>query len=100
MTTTKPRPPLAPGETRAYPVLALRDIVVFPHMIAPLFVGREKSILALEEVMRSDTFILLATQKNASAATLTSKRAGEGEALTRDLPLTAKIFKAPRNGPP
>jgi ATP-dependent Lon protease len=47
-------------------VLPLRDIVVFPHMIAPLFVGRKKSILALEEVMRSDTFILLATQKNAS----------------------------------
>ena len=66
MTTAKPRPPLAPGETRAYPVLPLRDIVVFPHMIAPLFVGRKKSILALEEVMRSDTFILLATQKNAS----------------------------------
>jgi ATP-dependent Lon protease len=39
---------------------------VFPHMIVPLFVGREKSIKALEEVMRSDTFILLATQKNAS----------------------------------
>jgi ATP-dependent Lon protease len=47
-------------------VLPLRDIVVFPHMIVPLFVGREKSIKALEEVMRSDTFILLATQKNAS----------------------------------
>ena len=66
MTTAKPRPLLAPGETRAYPVLPLRDIVVFPHMIVPLFVGRKKSILALEEVMRSDTFILLATQKNAS----------------------------------
>ena len=64
--TGKPRPPLVPGETRAYPVLPLRDIVVFPHMIVPLFVGREKSIRALEEVMRSDTFILLATQKNAS----------------------------------
>ena len=57
--------PLAPGETRAYPVLPLRDIVVF-RMIAPLFVGRKKSVLALEEVMRSDTFILLATQKKAS----------------------------------
>src|SRR6266511_4086801 len=66
MTTAKPRPLLSPGETRAYPVLPLRDIVVFPHMIAPLFIGRKKSILALEEVMRSDTFILLATQKNAS----------------------------------
>ena len=66
MTTAKPRALLTPGETCAYPVLPLRDIVVFPHMIAPLFVGRKKSILALEKVMRSDTFILLATQKNAS----------------------------------
>src|SRR5437867_2303416 len=66
MTTAKPRPTLVAGETRSYPVLPLRDIVVFPHMIVPLFVGREKSIKALEEVMRSDTFILLATQKNAS----------------------------------
>jgi ATP-dependent Lon protease len=62
----KPKPLLTAGESRAYPVLPLRDIVVFPHMIVPLFVGREKSIKALEEVMRSDTFILLATQKNAS----------------------------------
>jgi ATP-dependent Lon protease len=47
-------------------VLPLRDIVVFPHMIVALFVGRKKSIRALDEVMRSDTFIMLATQKNAS----------------------------------
>ena len=47
-------------------MLPLRNVVVFPHMVAALFAGREKSILALEEVMRSDTFILLATQKNAS----------------------------------
>src|SRR6516165_9116024 len=66
MTSSKPRLPLIPGETRIYPVLPLRDIVVFPHMIVPLFVGRKKSILALEEAMQSDTFILLATQKNAS----------------------------------
>jgi ATP-dependent Lon protease len=66
MTTAKPRPSLQPGETRTYPVLPLRDIVVFPHMIVPLFVGREKSIKALEEVMRGDSLILLATQKNAS----------------------------------
>jgi len=49
-----------------YPVLPLRDIVVFPYMIVPLFVGREKSINALEEVMRADKHILLAAQKNAS----------------------------------
>src|SRR5262245_49862559 len=66
MTTAKSRPPLAPGETRAYSVLPLRDIVVFPHVIAALFVGRKRSILALEEAIRSDSFILLATQKNAS----------------------------------
>src|SRR4029450_10812806 len=66
MITAKPCPPLAPGETRVYPVLPLRDTVAFPHTITPLFVGRKKSILALEEAMRSDTFILLATQKNAS----------------------------------
>src|SRR5262249_39485474 len=66
MTGAKPRPPLIPGETRVYPLLPLRDTVVFPQMIAPLFVGRKKAILALEEMMRSDTFILLATQKNVS----------------------------------
>ncbi|WP_182084618.1 endopeptidase La [Aureimonas sp. ME7] len=53
------------GEALQYPVLPLRDIVVFPHMIVPLFVGREKSIRALEEVMGADKQILLATQKNA-----------------------------------
>ena len=45
------------------PVLPLRDIVVFPHMIVPLFVGRQKSVLALEHVMREDKQILLLTQK-------------------------------------
>ncbi|MBO0750591.1 MAG: endopeptidase La [Bradyrhizobiaceae bacterium] len=65
-TQSKPRPLPPAGEVRSYPVLPLRDIVVFPHMIVPLFVGREKSIRALEEVMRSDIYILLATQKNAS----------------------------------
>lgn len=56
---------LSSGEN-LYPVLPLRDIVVFPHMIVPLFVGREKSIRALEEVMRADKQILLATQINSS----------------------------------
>ncbi|MEL7216483.1 MAG: LON peptidase substrate-binding domain-containing protein, partial [Pseudomonadota bacterium] len=48
------------------PVLPLRDIVVFPHMVVPLFVGREKSVKALEEVMRADKEILLAAQMDAS----------------------------------
>ncbi|NCO16097.1 MAG: hypothetical protein GW902_02575, partial [Alphaproteobacteria bacterium] len=46
----------------SYPVLPLRDIVVFPHMIVPLFVGREKSVRALEEVMAEDRQILLSSQ--------------------------------------
>ena len=46
----------------SYPVLPLRDIVVFPHMIVPLFVGREKSVHALEEVMADDKQILLSSQ--------------------------------------
>jgi ATP-dependent Lon protease len=54
------------AQTTIYPVLPLRDIVVFPHMIVPLFVGREKSIHALEEVMKEDKQILLVTQRNAS----------------------------------
>ena len=49
-----------------YPVLPLRDIVVFPHMIVPLFVGREKSVRALENVMKDDKQILLVAQKNAT----------------------------------
>ncbi|HIJ64118.1 MAG TPA: endopeptidase La, partial [Rhodospirillaceae bacterium] len=49
-----------------FPVLPLRDIVVFPHMIVPLFVGREKSVRALEDVMREDKQILLVAQKNAA----------------------------------
>ncbi|CAM5214524.1 Lon protease OS=Bosea thiooxidans OX=53254 GN=lon PE=2 SV=1 [Bosea thiooxidans] len=65
MTGSTPRAPFVPGETGTYPVLPLRDIVVFPHMIVPLFVGREKSIRALEEVVKTDGLILLATQKNA-----------------------------------
>ena len=53
------------GRPEAFPVLPLRDIVVFPYMIVPLFVGREKSIQALDEVMRTDKQILLVAQKNA-----------------------------------
>ncbi|MCB2099938.1 MAG: endopeptidase La [Rhodobacterales bacterium] len=50
----------------SFPVLPLRDIVVFPHMIVPLFVGREKSVRALEDVMKDDKQILLVAQKNAA----------------------------------
>ena len=56
----------APIQGTVYPVLPLRDIVVFPGMIVPLFVGREKSVKALEEVMKDDKQILLIAQKNAT----------------------------------
>jgi len=52
--------------TQQFPVLPLRDIVVFPHMIVPLFVGRDKSVRALEDVMQDDKQILLVAQKNAA----------------------------------
>src|SRR3984893_17839655 len=67
---------LEPARGALYPVLPLRDIVVFPHMIVPLFVGREKSVRALEDVMKDDKQILLVTQKNAA----------------QDRPKTADIF--------
>ena len=60
--TTSPRSQAA----EPLAVLPLRDIVVFPHMIVPLFVGREKSVRALEAVMRDDKQILLVAQKNAT----------------------------------
>lgn len=54
-----------PDNSFALPLLPLRDIIVFPHMVVPLFVGREKSINALEEAMNHDKQILLAAQKKA-----------------------------------
>ena len=63
--TNEKRAAIASGSIESYPVLPLRDIVVFPHMIVPLFVARDKSIRALEEVTKTDRPILLATQKNA-----------------------------------
>src|SRR5512138_625541 len=51
--------------SRTVPLLPLRDIIVFPHMVVPLFVGREKSIAALEEAMGGDKTILLCAQKKA-----------------------------------
>jgi ATP-dependent Lon protease len=53
------------GDLERFPLLPLRDIVIFPHMVVPLFVGREKSILALEAAMNGSKHIFLAAQKNA-----------------------------------
>jgi ATP-dependent Lon protease len=55
------------GDLTRFPLLPLRDIVIFPYMVVPLFVGREKSILALEAAMNSNKLIFLATQKDAKA---------------------------------
>ena len=55
------------------PLLPLRDIVIFPSMVVPLFVGREKSIKALQEVMKSDKSIVLVTQKNSEIDDPSSK---------------------------
>src|SRR5262245_54833325 len=51
--------------SRTLPLLPLRDIIFFPHMVAPLFVGREKSITAIEQAMAGDKEIVLAAQKKA-----------------------------------
>ena len=55
-----------PAGGALYPILPLRDIVVFPHMVVPLFVGREKSVRALEDVMQDDKQILMLTQKTST----------------------------------
>lgn len=53
------------GDLQRFPLLPLRDIVVFPHMVVPLFVGRERSISALEAAMNGNRMIFLAAQRNA-----------------------------------
>lgn len=65
MAQTKPEDEKRRGNPTRFPLLPLRDIVVFPHMVVPLFVGREKSILALQSSMESNRYIFLATQKSA-----------------------------------
>jgi ATP-dependent Lon protease len=52
-----------PSKNNLVPVLPLRDVVVYPHMVIPLFVGRDKSIQALDSAMQSNKQILLAAQK-------------------------------------
>ncbi|MGE0583976.1 MAG: endopeptidase La [Flavobacteriaceae bacterium] len=73
------------------PVLPLRDIVVFPHMIVPLFVGREKSIRALDEVMRNEKQILLATQRDAAEDDPTA----EGIYQTGTIATVLQLLKLP-----
>ena len=54
------------NSTKKYPLLPLRDVIIFPHMVVPLFVGREKSISALEEASKNNNELFLVTQKDAS----------------------------------
>ncbi|MBM4200689.1 MAG: endopeptidase La, partial [Gammaproteobacteria bacterium] len=63
MENTQPQPPANSGTV--VPVLPLRDVVVYPHMVIPLFVGREKSIVALDSAMKDNKQILLVAQKDA-----------------------------------
>jgi len=77
--------------TPSYPVLPLRDIVVFPHMIVPLFVGREKSVRALEEVMQDDRQILLASQMDPTV----DDPAAEGIFRTGVLANVLQLLKLP-----
>ena len=55
-----------PPESVELPMLPLRDVVVFPHMVIPLFVGRPKSIAALETAMEADRTVMLVAQKSAA----------------------------------
>ena len=54
-----------PGSVLRVPLLPLRDIIVFPHMVVPLFVGRQRSIKALEEATQKQSLIFLSSQKDA-----------------------------------
>src|SRR5258708_10620843 len=76
-----------PGKVRRLPLLPLRDIIVFPHMVVPLFVGREKSIAALDEAMAHEREILLSAQKKAKTNHPTTDDIFAVGTLGRSLPL-------------
>ena len=87
----------SPAKLKEYPLLPLRDIVIFPHMVAPLFVGREKSIKALEHAMGVGKTIFLATQKKAKTDSPSEKdifRIGAVAAILQLLRLPDGTVKA------
>src|SRR6201991_2779802 len=63
--TNQPKKPLS-GDVRKLPMMPIRDMVIFPHMMTPFVVGRESSVRALEEVLSGDRKIFLATQHDAA----------------------------------
>src|SRR6187402_223569 len=65
-TMTKPDEKILQGEKRKLPMMPIRDMVIFPHMMTPFVVGRESSVRALEEALTGDRKIFLATQHDAS----------------------------------
>ena len=73
------------------PLLPLRDIVIFPSMVVPLFVGREKSIRALQEAMKADKTIVLITQKNSEIDDPSSKDLYQFGCLSKVLQLLKKV---------
>ena len=75
------------------PLLPLRDIVVYPKMVVPLFVGRDRSIKALQEAMKSDKSIILVTQKNSEVDDPTSKDLFQFGCLSKIL----QLLKLPDN---
>ena len=87
--------PPAGGDARVVPLLPLRDIVVFPHMVVPLFVGRARSIQALEEAMENERDLLLCAQREAGEDEPTQDDIHEvgtlGTILARDLPSTSTL---------
>jgi len=93
--TIKNRPPnTVPAEERTYPLLPLRDIVLFPHMVIPLFVGREKSIRALEEALNNDNLIFMSSQKKP-----TTEEPGEDDIFTvGTLGVVLQMLRLPDGG--
>ena len=85
-------------ETMNLPVLPLRDVVVFPHMVIPLFVGRDKSIRALDLAMEADKRILLVAQRSAETDDPTGKDLYETGTLAQVLQLL-KLLPRPQDSP-
>ena len=81
--------------TEKYPVLPLRDIVVFPYMVVPLFVGRKKSVRAIEEAMLRNRKIVVCSQKNAKTDDPTKEELFDTATVAEILQLSKLPLKFP-----